>query len=265
MGGYTYAAGFGGGDAHFMLPLFDAESGDPLALIDGAAMNPYKTGAVGGVAADALAREDADTVAIIGSGPQAKGQLRALDVVRDIQTVNVYSRTPENREGFAAIMNDELDASVGAVASSDAAVEGSDIVVTATAAPKPVFDGDLLEPGMHVTAMGQYDPAVREVDTQIVANAKYVPDLRSRAFSDSGEFLQAREEGAIDDDHIHADLGEILANHAAGREDDEEITLFDSGGTGIETVAAGYMLYERASEQGLGQELEFAPASEALR
>lgn len=265
MGGYTYAAGFGGGDAHFMLPLFDAESGDPLALIDGAAMNPYKTGAVGGVAADALAREDADTVAIIGSGPQAKGQLRALDVVRDIQTVNVYSRTPENREGFAAIMNDELDASVGAVASSDAAVEGSDIVVTATAAPKPVFDGDLLEPGMHVTAMGQYDPAVREVDTQTVANAKYVPDLRSRAFSDSGEFLQAREEGAIDDDHIHADLGEILANHAAGREDDEEITLFDSGGTGIETVAAGYMLYERASEQGLGQELEFAPASEALR
>ena len=265
MGGYTYAAGFGSADAHFMLPLFDAESGVPLALIDGAAMNPYKTGAVGGVAADALAREDADTVALIGAGPQAKGQLRALDSVRALQTVNVYSRTAESREGFAAEMNDEIDAAVGAVASSDAAVEGSDIVVTATSASEPVFDGDLLEPGMHVTAMGQYDPSAREVDTQTVANAKYVPDLRERATADSGEFLQAREAGAVDDDHVHADLGEILANHAAGRETDEEITLFDSGGTGVETVAAGYMLYERASERGLGQEIEFAPASEALR
>ncbi|MFB6118445.1 ornithine cyclodeaminase family protein [Halosegnis sp.] len=265
MGGYTYAAGFGAADAHFFLPLFDAESGEPLALLDGAAMNPYKTGAAGGVAADALARPDAETAAIIGSGTQARGQLRALAAVRDLTTVNVYSTTKANRESFAAEMNEELEAAVGAVASSDAAVEGADIVVTATNATEPVFDGDVLEPGTHVTAMGQYDPSARELDADTVARAKYVPDLRARAFSDSGEFLQAREEGAIDDDHVHAELGEVVAGEAPGRENREEITMFDSGGTGVETVAAGYMLYERARAEGLGSTIEFAPASEALR
>ena len=265
MGGYTYAAGFGAEDAHFFLPLFDAESGAPIALIDGAAMNPYKTGAAGGVAADALARPDSAVAAIIGSGAQAKGQLRALAAVRDLETVNVFSPTKEHRESFAATMNDELDAAVGAVSSSDAAVEGADIVVTATNATEPVFDGDVLEPGTHVTAMGQYDIGKRELDTETVANAKYVPDLRERAFSDSGEFLQAREEGAIDDDHVHAELGEVVAGEASGRENREEITVFDSGGTGVETVAAAYMLYEKASDEGLGRTIPFAPASEALR
>jgi alanine dehydrogenase len=265
MGGYTYAAGFGAGDAHFFLPLFDAESGAPIALIDGAAMNPYKTGAAGGVAADALARPDAAVAAIIGSGAQAKGQLRALAAVRDLETVNVFSPTKEHRESFAATMNDELDAAVGAVPSSDAAVEGADIVVTATNATDPVFDADVLEPGTHVTAMGQYDPGKRELDTETVANAKYVPDLRDRAFSDSGEFLQAREEAAIDDDHVHAELGEVVAGEAPGRENREEVTVFDSGGTGVETVAAAHMLYEKASDEGLGRTIPFAPASEALR
>lgn len=265
MGGYTYAAGFGDVDAHFFLPLFDAESGAPIALIDGAAMNPYKTGAVGGVGADALARPDAAVAAIIGSGAQAKGQLRALDTVRPLETVNVFSPTKEHRESFAATMNDELDAAVGAVSSSDAAVEGADVVVTATNATEPVFDGDVLEPGTHVTAMGQYDPEKRELDSGTVANAKYVPDLRERAVADSGEFLQAREEGAIDDDHVHAGLGEVIAGEAPGRENREEITVFDSGGTGVETVAAAHMLYEKAVDEGLGQTISFAPASEALR
>lgn len=265
MGGYMYAAGFGDVDAHFVLPLFDAESGAPLALIDGAAMNPYKTGAVGGVAADALARPDAETAAIIGTGAQAKGQLRALTAVRDLSTVNVYSPTTDHRESFAATMNEELDAAVGAVASSDAAVEGADVVVTATDAREPVFDGDVLADGTHVTAMGQYDESARELDTDTVARAKYVPDLHDRALSDSGEFLTAREEGAVDEEHIHAELGEILTGEAPGREDREEITVFDSGGTSVETVAAAHMLYEKAKDAGLGQPIDLAPASEALR
>ena len=265
MGGYMYDAGFGARDAHFVLPLFDAASGEPLALIDGAAMNPYKTGATGGVGADELARPDASTVAIVGSGAQAKGQLRALAAVRELTTVNVFSPTKEHREAFAATMNEELAAAVGAVSSSDAAVEGADVVVTATNASEPVFDGDVLDEGTHVTAMGQYDPDKRELNTDTVAQSKYVPDLRARAFSDSGEFLQAREADVVDDDHVHADLGEIVAGNSPGRENRQELTVFDSGGTGIETVAAAYMLYERARDEGLGREIDFAPASEALR
>ena len=264
MGGYTYTAGFGDRDAHFLLPLFDAESGRPVALLDGASLNPFKTGAAGGVAADELARPDATDLALFGSGAQARGQLRAAAAVRDIETVEVYSPTKEHRESFAAEMNGALDASVAAVASPDAAVEGADIVVTATNAGEPVFDGEMLDPGTHVTVMGQYDAGKREVDATTVERATYVPDLRARAHQDAGAFLAAVEAGAVDEAHIHAELGEVVAGVADGRTDREEITVFDSGGTGIETVAAAQMLYERAEAQGLGETIGFAPASEAL-
>jgi alanine dehydrogenase len=264
MGGYTYSAGFGDVDAHFFLQLFDSESGRPLALLDGASLNPFKTGAAGAVGVDTLARPDASTLALVGSGAQAAGQLRAVNEVRDLETVNVYSPTKENREAFAAEFNDELDAAVAAVSSSDAAVEGADIVVTATNASDPVFDGDLLEPGAHVTAMGQYDEAKRELDTTTIERSVYVPDLRTRAFQDAGAFLHAVEAGAVSEDHVHAELGEIVAGIETGRESDEDITVFDSGGTGIETVAAAKMLYDEAVEEGLGQTISLSPASEAL-
>ena len=264
MGGYMYDAGFGARDAWFMTPLFDADSGEPLALLDGASMNPFKTGAAGAVGVDALAREDAESVAIIGSGAQARGQLRAIDTVRDVDTVWVYSPTKEHREEFAGEMNERLDASVAAVASSAAAIEGADVVVTATTASDPVFDGDLLEPGTHVTAMGQYHPEKRELDATTIERSTYVIDLRARATHDAGSFIHAVEEGVVDEDHIHAELGDVVAGKADGRTSDDEITVFDSGGTGIETVAAAHLLYEKALEQDLGTTLDFAPASEAL-
>lgn len=264
MGGYMYAAGFGAADAHFVLPLFDVETGLPLAILDGASLNPFKTGAAGAVGVDALARADAKTLALFGSGPQARGQLRAVDTVRNLETVSVFSPTKTHREAFAAEMNDEVDPTVAAVASSDAAIEDADVVITATTAAEPVFDGELLPAGTHVTAMGQYHPEKREIDATTVARAKYVPDLRDRVTRDAGAFIQARDEGTITDDHVHAELGEVIAGEAPGRERDDEITLFDSGGTAIETVAAAHMLYERARERNLGESVEFAPASEAL-
>jgi alanine dehydrogenase len=264
MGGYMYAAGFGARDAWFATPLFDAESGEPLALLDGASMNPFKTGAAGAVGVDALARADASSVAVIGSGAQARGQLRATATVRDLDTVWVYSPTKDHREDFAGEMDRRLDASVAAVASSAAAVEGADVVITATTASEPVFDGELLEPGTHVTAVGQYDPAKRELDETTIERAKYVPDLRERATKDAGSFIAALEAGVVGEDHVHAELGEVVAGVEPGREDDEEITLFDSGGTAIETVAGAYLCYERAVEAGLGETIDFAPASEAL-
>jgi alanine dehydrogenase len=264
MGGYTYAAGFGDADVHFVTPLFDADSGAPLALLDGASMNPFKTGAVGAVGLDALARADADTLAVFGSGPQARAQARAATTVRSFSTVNVFSPTKEHRESFASELNGSLDAAVGAVASADAAVEGADVVVTATDATEPVFDGDLLEPGTHVTAMGQYDPEAREIDTTTVERATYVPDLHARATSDSGEFMGAMADGAVTEADIHGDLGAVLAGDVPGRQSEAEITVFDSGGTGIETVAAAHLLYEKAVEAGLGETVDIAPGSEAL-
>ncbi|MFB6101562.1 MAG: ornithine cyclodeaminase family protein [Haloplanus sp.] len=264
MGGYMYAAGFGERDAWFVTPLFDADSGEPLALVDGASMNPFKTGAAGAVGVDALARPDASAVAIFGSGAQARGQLRAIATVRDVETVWVYSPTKSSRESFAGEMDRRLDASVAAVSSSAAAVEGADVVVTATDSPEPVFDGDLLEPGTHVTAMGQYHPEKRELDDRTIERSRYVIDLRDRLTQDAGAFMHAVDAGAVDEEHCHAELGEVVAGGATGRTDPDEITVFDSGGTGIETTAGAALVYENAREAGLGQSVSFAPASEAL-
>ncbi|WP_435146920.1 ornithine cyclodeaminase family protein [Halobaculum sp. P14] len=264
MGGYMYSAGFGARDAWFMSPLFDADSGEPLALLDGASMNPYKTGAAGAVGVDALAREDATSLALFGSGAQARGQLKATAEVRNLETVWVYSPTKEHREEFAGELNTELDAAVAAVASPAAAVEDADIVVTATNADEPVFDGDLLDPGTHVTAMGQYDPDKRELDHTTIERATYVPDLRARATHDAGSFLSALDAGVVDEDHVHAELGEVVAGVQPGRTSDDEITVFDSGGTGVETAAAAYLLYEKAVDEGLGSTIDVSPASQAL-
>jgi len=264
MGGYTYAAGFSERDAWFVTPLFDADSGEPLAVLDGASMNPFKTGAAGAVGVDSLARADSETVGIIGSGPQARGQLRATATVRELTEVRVYSPTRANREAFADEMDDTLDCEVRAVADSADAVADADIVITATNADEPVFDGDRLEPGTHVTAMGQYTPRKRELDTTTIERSTYVPDLRQRVMQDAGSFIHAVDAGVVDESHVQAELGAIVAGTATGRQTDEQITVFDSGGTGIETVAAAGMLYERATTQDLGSAISFSPASESL-
>ena len=265
MGGYTYDAGFAAGDAWFITPLFDAQTGEPLAVIDGAALNPFKTGAVGAVGTDILAQSDARVAGIIGSGPQARGQLRALMTVRDLDIVRVFSPTAEHRKEFVSNMNNEVDApvTITAVDTPREAESGADIVITATTAREPVFDGEDLDPGAHVTAMGQYDANARELDTTTIERATYVPDLRKRATQDAGSFLAAVDAGVVDANHIHAELGTVLTGDAP-RPDKEEITVFDSGGTGIETVAGANLLYEAACEADVGTTIEFTPASTAF-
>jgi alanine dehydrogenase len=257
MGGYTYATGFESSSAWFITPLFDARTGEPLAILDGIRMNPFKTGAVGAVGVDALAREDATTMAVIGSGKQARGQVLASVTVRDFRDIRVYSPTPDHREAFAADIAQEVGPNVTTAGTASEAVADADVVITATRATEPVFDGEDLPAGAHVTAMGQYAPGNRELDATTIARAKYVPDLRKRAFRDAGAFLQAMEAGVVSDNHVHAELGDVVAGRLPGRESPDDITVFDSGGTAIETVAAADLLYRRAREAGRGTPIEF--------
>jgi alanine dehydrogenase len=262
MGGYMYSAGFEDGDARFMTPLFDSNTGEPLAVVDGAYVNTYKTGAAGAVGIDALAREDASTVAVIGSGAQARGQLRAAVTVRDVDDVQVFSPTPAHRESFADAMSDAVGVDVAPVEDSATAVDGADIVITATNASTPVVDSANLEDGTHVNAIGQYDPEKRELDAETVRRSLYVPDLRKRVFQDAGAFLLAKEEGVVGDDHIHAELGAVVAGEASGRTDDDQLTVFDSGGTALETLASAALLYRRATDADRGKRIDLASATE---
>lgn len=264
MGGYVYSAAFSSIGANHVMTLFDFETGELLALMEGTYMNPLKTGAAGGVGVDTLSRSDASTVGVIGSGTQALGQVASIATVRNLDHVRVYSPTRANRRAFAEKLSEDLEMNATPVDSSREAVTDSDIVVTATKSDTPVFDGESLADGAHVNAIGQYWPHKREIDATTIRNAKYVPDLKKRAFQDAGAFLQALDEGVITEDHIYGELGEIVAEELPGRESEDEITLFDSGGTAIETVASAHLLYRKARERDRGTWLEFTPTSETF-
>lgn len=261
MGGYDYSLL---SDAWFVTPIFDTETAEPLAILDGAVMNPLKTGATGAVAVDELARDDASTVGIVGSGSQARGQLRAIATVRDLERASIYSRTRENRERTAADLDDELDVGVEAVSSAEEAVRDADIVVTATTASDPVFDGDLLAPGTHVNEVGSYGAEKRELDVTAIQRAKYLLDHRGRALEDAGSFIHALKANEITEDHLYGELGDVVAGNLPGRESDDEITVFDSAGTAIETVSAAYMLYQRAEAEGLGTRFPVSSMNETF-
>ena len=198
MGGYLYSAGFTSQDAWFVTTLFDSNTGAPLAILDGASFNPYKTGAVGALGIETLARDEVSTLAIIGSGPQAKGQLRAAVTVRQFDKVYVHSSTKKNREKFAKELGKELDISIQPTNSSKIAVKNADVIVTATNSSVPVIDGSDVSNGTHITAVGQYHPRKRELDEYVIQKSLYVPDLRSRVFVDAGSFLAAFNMGLVD-------------------------------------------------------------------
>jgi len=258
LGGYMFSTGQGV-DGWYITVLFNDEDGTPLAVIDGGSWNPFKTGSAAGVATNYLARESIETVATIGSGSQARAQLEAIDVVRDFDRLKVYSPTREHREDFAEEMGETLGIESTAVESSEAAVKGADILVTATKASDPVFDGDWLEPGTHVNAVG-----LESVDVPSITQSKYVCDHEERALDGHSAFTELLNEGEITEADYDCELGDIVGGDEPGRTSEDEITLFDSSGTAIETIAGAKMLYDRAREEGRGSTTTLTPASEGF-
>ncbi len=252
MGGYVYSAGFSSQSPWFLLQLFDAETGKPLAILDGACLNPQKTASVSAVAIDELSRANSSTLSIFGSGVQAEKQLEYATKVRDLEQVYVYSPTKKNRESFSRRVEDKYDVIVNPVDKPSEAVELADIIITATRSEVPVFDGSKLQPGTHITAMGQYSASKRELDEKTIQRSIYVPDLRDRVFENAGSFINAYDRGKVTENDIHAGLGEIVAGNKKGRTSDDQITVFDSGGTGIETIAVANMVYQKAIDENLG-------------
>lgn len=270
--GGTYQFSVDEQDRWYLATLYDTTDGEPIALIDGGSWMSTKTGGIAAVGADALSRPDSSTVGIIGSGRVARESLRSICTIRAIESVDVYSPTEANRESFAVEMAAELDAEISPVTSDTAAVRDADIVLTATTAPEPVFDGSALESGTHVCAMGQ-SGAHREIDDTTVARSKYVPDIYPRTSPSShqdrlkaaGAFVSAYTSGAVSDNHVYAELGDVVVGRVPGRDSASEITVFDSTGTGIETIAAGYMLYKKAQKKELGTNIQISSLIETQR
>ena len=267
-GGYTYSVGE---DTWYVTPLFRADTGESLALLDGGVWNPHKTGGVAAVGTDELAVPDASSIGVVGSADIARHTLASVAAVRDIETVKVYSTTEANRTAFATETSDELGIDARAVPSSAEAVADVDVLVTATDASSPVIESEHVSPGTHINAMGAAHPE-REIDVDTYRKVdKYVPDIRTRVFGHAVQerqraargFLEAFDRNAVSESTIHGELGEVVAGKVPGRTDEEEVTLVDSIGTAIETVSTAYMLYEKAVERGIGTEIEHFARREA--
>ena len=244
---YTTFAGV----ARFVVLLYDAHDGRLLALIQADRLGQIRTGAASGVATRHLALADAATVGFFGTGWQARSQLEAVRTVRSIRLVKAYGRDRERREAFCREMTALLGIEVRPAERPEEVVEGSRIVVTATASAQPVFDGRHLEAGTHVNAMGSNSLLKREVDEVAVLRADLVVvDSIEQAKLESGDLLGPIERGQLSWAAIR-ELDDVVAGRV-GRRTREEITLFESHGLGLEDVAAAARTYELARERGFG-------------
>jgi alanine dehydrogenase len=236
--------------------LFEGERGRLLAIIDATEITAIRTGAVSGVATRLLARPDTGDLAILGSGTQARSHLEAMLSVRPIGRVRVWSRTPQRSEAFGEQASARFGVRVEVVPTAREAVEGADLICTTTSSPQPILLGEWLAPGAHVNAIGAVGPTNRELDTHAIARSRLYVDRRESASNEAGEFVQAQAEGAIGQDHIVGEIGEVLAGIVPGRQSSEEITVFRGVGLAIEDLAAARLIHRRAEQTGAGVRVE---------
>jgi ornithine cyclodeaminase len=247
-------------DSHQGIVLLSGSvTGEPLAVLNASALTEIRTAAVSAVATDLLASPDADVLAIIGTGVQARAHLLAITATRRLAQVRIAGRHPDQAARFAADLAPFLPAGTELLACADVpeAVRAAGIVVTATSATQPVVRREWLSPGTHLNAVGACLPDARELDTATVADSAFFCDSRDSVIAEAGDYVLAAAEGAVGPDHIKAELGEVLAGTADGRRGERELTIFESLGLAVEDLAAAAVAYRAAGERDIGVWTDF--------
>lgn len=228
--------------------LFDHEDGQVLCIADAGAVTEIRTAAASAVATDALARTDARRLTLFGCGAQARSHARAIARVRRLEEILVWGRSAERASEFAAQMTETLRIPVRAVVDPRQAAAAADIICTVTAATTPVLRGAWVQPGTHVNVVGSSHRGPVEVDEALVVSSRYIVDSRRSALAAAAEFLLAKEAGLIGDDHIAAEIGEVLLGTVPGRTSGEQVTVYKSLGHIVQDLAAVKYLHARATE-----------------
>ena len=237
-----------------MIVLFDPDTGALQALMDGRFITEARTAAVSAVSARYLARRDASTLAIIGTGVQARSHLEAFSEVRQLREVRVWSPKAASRERFVDEMQSRAGVPLRATSAAEEAVRGADLVVLATSSPTPVIDVSWISPGSHIVSVGACRPDQREMAPDLVARARLYVDSRQAALVESGDVVMGIAEKRFGPDHLAGEVGELVLGRVRGRQSDDEITIFKSLGMAVEDVAAADLVFRRAIEQGVGSQ-----------
>lgn len=226
-----------------LIILFDPESGAPVCVLDAGQITAIRTAAASAVATDALARNDARHLTLLGYGEQAGTHARAIRQVRAIESIVVWGRSAERARAFAETMQRELSVPVTAAASVREAVAAADIVCTVTSAAEPILKGEWVRPGTHVNVVGSSHAGPVEVDNDLVVRSRFIADSRESVLNQGAEFLRAKAAGLIGDEHIVAEIGQVLAGEIDGRRSAEEITVYKSLGHVVQDLASAWALY----------------------
>jgi alanine dehydrogenase len=243
------------GHTRFHVMLYSTDTGELLAMLQADRLGQLRTGAASGVASKHMARPEAGSVGIFGTGWQARAQLEAVCAVRQIRGIKAFGRDATRRQTFCTEMSQQLGMAVEPADTPEAVVKGMDIVITATNARAPLFDGNWLEPGAHVNAIGSNALIRREVDdTTVRRSALIVVDSKEQARLECGDLLGALERGLIHWGQVR-ELGDVVAGLMPGRRQVSDITLFESHGLAIWDLAAGMAVYDAAKAKGIGRDL----------
>lgn len=231
------------------------ETGQPIAVMEGASLTAIRTGAASGAATDLLARANARSVAIFGSGVQARTQLEAVCTVRPIEQAWVFNLDKPGANAFAEEMagHGPIPKQITIVESPRAAIAEADVICTATTSSTPVFDGKELQPGTHINAVGSFTPDMQEIDAETVKKAFVIVDSREAVLAEAGDLIIPIEQGEISAEWIHAELGEIITGRKPGRTVADQITLFKSVGIAAQDAIAASRALAGAEEAGLGK------------
>lgn len=232
--------------------IFEAENGTPVAILDAHFLTAQRTGAAGGVALRYLARKEADTVALFGAGPQARTQLEAACTVLPIKKCCLVSFGDPREKDFAQEMGTRLGIEVLITEDAEEAVSRADVVIAATNSREPVFRGEWLRPGTHVTAIGSFQPEVRELDSETIRKSRVFVDNLEAAREEAGDIIIPVKEGVITWDKVEAELGEVIAGEKPGRLNADEITVFKSVGLAIQDAVVAVGAYLKAEENKMG-------------
>jgi ornithine cyclodeaminase/alanine dehydrogenase-like protein (mu-crystallin family) len=223
--------------------LFDPDSGAPVCAVHAGEITAIRTAAASAVATDALARKDARRLAILGYGEQAATHARAIRKVRELESIVVWGRSVDRARAFAERMQAELGVPVASAASVEEAVSRADIICTVTAAAEPILKGEWVRPGTHVNVVGSGYAGPAEVDNNLVVRSRFIADSREGVLQQGAEFLRAKAAGLVGDDHIVAEIGQILAGDIPGRRSADEITVYKSLGHVVQDLASAWALY----------------------
>jgi ornithine cyclodeaminase len=225
---------------------FDGVTGAVSCIADAEPITKIRTACATAAATDALARADADVLAIFGGGVQAEAHLRALPLVRKFREILLWGRSPEKARALAEAMSGLIGQPITSIADGADAARRADVICTVTSSPEPVLFDDWVKPGTHINLVGSSMLGPVEVDSALVARARYVADYRPGALAQGAELAAARAAGAIDDGYAVLEIGEVLAGRIAGRESDDQVTVYKSLGHVAQDLAAADYLQRRS-------------------